>query len=434
MCGVTVLSAPSAAGGPSLPPACHADGRYNGRWSGQPPYVDGGAAAAPGPSSALRFVATAPSFVGEAAFLGPGELDAPQPPPTSPFVSARRRRSLSGGSDDAWEPDAGDVSDSSDGEYTSCSDAYDLGSPVREDRPPGGASDGGGGLSAGDVPGVSDGDLDDDSDALWAKRPVHLVEHPFEPRRALGAHVQRPGAPSSNPWTPLQVWKKFVPNQLLRLIVRETNSYAKYLQRCAKPTFLNESVAWPMKFLRHWKDIAKGELHVFLGLRYVFGMCSGLPLRIFWRTDSVFFNFPLVRGSMSRRRFEAISRCIHFVDSESPAAAGDDKFWKVRPLLDTLREKSLQHFQPGRNLAVDEQMQRCNNRMNPAKFCPPRKKVNGLKIWSICDSETGYMVTFRVAVHHREGHGGGAESLQYGPLSLHGQPLLEAGPGATLAG
>ena len=256
--------------------------------------------------------------------------------------------------------------------------------------------------SAGEADDSSDGVggySSDSSDSEWSHRDVEVEPHPFAPERVPGAHVRRGGGRYRQPWTPLDVWEEFLPRRLLRTIVTETNRYAEQLKVMPKPSYVRGPGPWPMKFLANWTPVNEEELRAFFGLRYIFGLIGMPSVRNYWRTNSFAFHFPRLAAVMPRARFEAISRCLHFVDNARADELSSDKFWKVRPLLDALLKASKKNFQPWVNLAVDEQMQTCNNSTCPQRFCPPRKKTNGIKIWSICDTQTGYMVTFRMAVH-----------------------------------
>ena len=227
---------------------------------------------------------------------------------------------------------------------------------------------------------------------VWAQEQLQQVVLPFTAVAGPLLRARRGGV-----WTPMAVWCEFVPRGILALIVRETNRYAEQLRVMPKPTFARADHPWPPRFLDAWKDLSVRELKAFLGLSYAFGLIKAPRLRDYWSTTKMFFNFPLLSRVMSRDRFFVIKRCLHFVDNVDAGVDHEDPFYKVRPLLASLHERSRELYQPGMNLAIDEQMQTCNNRTCGQVFRPPRKKTNGIKIWSICESGTGYLCTFRVA-------------------------------------
>ena len=227
---------------------------------------------------------------------------------------------------------------------------------------------------------------------VWRGRPLRRPAHPFTARTGQDLPRRR------GLWTPLAVWMKFTGPSILQLIVRETNLYAAQLRRMDRPRFVRDDHPWPPRFLDKWQILDVPELRVFLGLSYGFGLVRLPRVRDYWSRSKFFYQFPSVRGCMSRNRFLAIKRCLHFVNIEDPLLDVLDPFYKVRPLLKSLLDKSRRWYHAGQNLALDEMMQCCHNRSCPrVVFRPPRKKTNGLKIWAICEAQTGYCCSFRVA-------------------------------------
>ena len=234
----------------------------------------------------------------------------------------------------------------------------------------------------------------------WGHNRVTRVVREFTGTQ--GPRIRMAGARGRASWTPLAVWRKFVPLAVLRLIADETNRYADQVARSPRHAFVRAGRPWPPVFIRRWEELRVPELKAFLGLCYCFGALEVPAARHYWRTNAWMFQFPHIRAIMSRQRFEDIRRCLHFFNNEDGDFRDRDPFYKVRPLLDSLFHASKKNYQPGQNLAVDEQMQTCNNRTCPEGFHPPRKKTNGIKIWSICESGTGYMVSFRIARRKRQ--------------------------------
>ena len=52
--------------------------------------------------------------------------------------------------------------------------------------------------------------------------------------------------------------------------------------------------------------------------------------------------------------FEVIMKCLHFKDNNK--LDKNDKYSKIRPLLDHLEEKFIQHFIPSQTISRDEAM------------------------------------------------------------------------------
>jgi len=61
-----------------------------------------------------------------------------------------------------------------------------------------------------------------------------------------------------------------------------------------------------------------------------------------------------VSNAMRRDRFMQICRFIHCVDSTKINAW--DKAWKIRPLMNMMKDKCLENVVPQKHLAYDESM------------------------------------------------------------------------------
>lgn len=72
--------------------------------------------------------------------------------------------------------------------------------------------------------------------------------------------------------------------------------------------------------------------------------------RYYWQNATDMRN-ELVYNAMRRPRFETICRFLHFVDNNDIKA--DDKYWKLRPLTNLLKESFLKHYVPEQNMSYD---------------------------------------------------------------------------------
>ena len=81
-----------------------------------------------------------------------------------------------------------------------------------------------------------------------------------------------------------------------------------------------------------------------------------------------------------------------------------DKLYKVRFLLDHLKSHFSANFIPNGNFTVDESMVKWKGRLSWRQFMPNKPIRFGIKIWSLCDSLTGYMYNFQVYTGKVDGH------------------------------
>ena len=100
---------------------------------------------------------------------------------------------------------------------------------------------------------------------------------------------------------------------------------------------------------------------------------------------------------LSRRRFEEIKRFIHFNNNSRMAPSGDDNFdrlFKVRPLLDHLREKYNSITMP-QTLCIDEQMIPFKGKSALKQYIPSKPHKYGYKVFILC-SNKGIIHDFEV--------------------------------------
>ena len=133
--------------------------------------------------------------------------------------------------------------------------------------------------------------------------------------------------------TPAEMFELFFDEDMYNLIVEETNKYAVY---CNKPD----------------PQITHLEIKVFLGILMASGYNSTTP-RQYWHNPHIEDNQSII-NAMDRDRFDEIAKCLHFRDNHEVDES--DKFCKVKPFLDILRNNFAKYFIPAQNLNYDEKL------------------------------------------------------------------------------
>lgn len=138
--------------------------------------------------------------------------------------------------------------------------------------------------------------------------------------------------------------------------------------------------------------ITKEEFKVFIAILILSGYNSLPSERLYW--DSEYdVNNALVTNAMRRDRFIQIKRCLHFVDNKHVHKT--DKMWKLRPLMDILRSKFIEHFQPEQDLSYDESMIAYYGKHGCKQFIRGKPIRFGFKMWCL-NTSTGYLINFDV--------------------------------------
>lgn len=88
------------------------------------------------------------------------------------------------------------------------------------------------------------------------------------------------------------------------------------------------------------------------------GMNRLPSLDLYWPTD-LYFGNQGIKKVMPKNRFKKLSSFLHFNDATQEVARGNpgyDYLYKIRPVLNYVREKCDASFSPTKNLSVDEDM------------------------------------------------------------------------------
>lgn len=137
--------------------------------------------------------------------------------------------------------------------------------------------------------------------------------------------------------SPLQYFKQFFSEDILDIIVGQTNLYAIQCD-ANKPL-----------------SLTRKELEQFLG-RVLYMSLFGLPgTRMFWNKAC---RVSQVADTMTLNRWEAIKKSLHFSVNEERQEENDDPLHKIRLAMQSLTHLTSKPMSipMGEKLAVDEQM------------------------------------------------------------------------------
>jgi len=97
---------------------------------------------------------------------------------------------------------------------------------------------------------------------------------------------------------------------------------------------------------------------------------------------------------MSRNRFLAINQFLHFANNS--LNPGNDKLFKIRSVIEHLKEKFCESFVPNRLIAIDESLLLWKGRLGWKQYIPKKRSRFGIKTFELCDSKTGYLWNYIV--------------------------------------
>lgn len=100
---------------------------------------------------------------------------------------------------------------------------------------------------------------------------------------------------------------------------------------------------------------------------------------------------------MPRDRYIQILSDLHFVDNKQKLTA---RQYKVEKVLELIKGKIMTHFYPYKNIVVDESMVlfRRLGRLGFKQYIKTKKNGFELKLYVLCDCETGIVLDFIVYI------------------------------------
>ena len=180
---------------------------------------------------------------------------------------------------------------------------------------------------------------------------------------------------------PYDFFSLLFPEELWDVLVEQTNIYVAQKQR----------KSW-------FNDTNKDEMKAFVGALFFMAVPSIPNFDHYFSRDWV-FAVPAIQNVFTRNRFWQLWQNFHLADNSrqpAPTDEGYDKLYKLRPMINVMREKFKQAYNIGQHICVDEHMVKGKGK-NPFKQYLPMKPIKrGTKIWELACSCCGYLYDFQV--------------------------------------
>ncbi|RVE47894.1 hypothetical protein evm_007408 [Chilo suppressalis] len=178
-------------------------------------------------------------------------------------------------------------------------------------------------------------------------------------------------------------------------IVQQTNKYAQ-----GYATHLLETGQMgPNSRINRWCDTNVDEVYTYLAIVIAMGIIVKPRLNTYWNRSADIFQSHGFAAHMSLRRFELLSKCLHFNNNDhnlrnlTPPQA---KLFKISPILDHLNDRFQSLYYMDRNIALDESLTQWKGWLNFKQYIPNKAAQVGIKTYEVCDSRSGYLWRFEV--------------------------------------
>lgn len=183
---------------------------------------------------------------------------------------------------------------------------------------------------------------------------------------------------------PLEYFQLFFDNDILSYIAQETNRYASEFFEYADLT--------PSSRALKWKETDSNEVKRFLALLLLQGVVQKPVEKFFWSKRPILCT-PFFGSVMSQPRYGLLMKFIHFEDSSS-FDANSHPHPKLRKIYD-IQSKLVTKFQdvytPEKNVSIDESLMAYKGRLSWKQFIPSKRSRFGIKLYQLCESESGYI-------------------------------------------
>jgi hypothetical protein len=220
-------------------------------------------------------------------------------------------------------------------------------------------------------------------------RDSYIPSMSFRPSPQVG--FQLPA--TENKWSAYNLFSMFLSQQILQVIVNNTNAYA------ARLTTKLITFCWS-------KLLTVREFLAFISIIYFMGLVDVPNIKDYWKHDN-FFGQDFVRQSgMSRSRFLNILAALHISDLDEDAEndrkkkSGKqyDPLFKVKPLLNEIEVACHTFYNPGQDISIDERMVASKGRFGMKQYIKDKPVKWGFKLWVLACSKTGYTYKFDVYI------------------------------------
>lgn len=187
---------------------------------------------------------------------------------------------------------------------------------------------------------------------------------------------------------PYDFFKLFLTDEIINLIVIETNRYGSQMKERART--LKSRIS-------RWYETDDNEIETFLGLLLWMGLCHFPCMSDYWSKDPIYHCN--VNKYMSRNRFELLLRVLHFSDNDNNAQVDNnapiDKLRKIRPLVDLLVDRFRYVMTPTENVCIDETLVPFRGRIGFRQYIKNKRHKFGIKLYKLCVSN-GYTYDLQI--------------------------------------
>ena len=198
--------------------------------------------------------------------------------------------------------------------------------------------------------------------------------------------------------------------------------FSLFFDNDMKNMIIEQSLLYSVHRNNHRFKLSCSDLEKFIGVILLSGYHTIQREDDMWNREED-LGIPMVYNNITRQNYRDIKRYIHFVDNNVDLSTVNDKFWKVRPLLDSVNRVLNQFGSFCRNVSVDEQMLPYYGFHSCKQFIRGKPLRFGYKAWAM-SCEHGY--PFYVEIYQGKSNNIASNQSEYGNLGVGGNVVLNA--------
>lgn len=156
-------------------------------------------------------------------------------------------------------------------------------------------------------------------------------------------------------------------------------------------------------FKEKWCDLDSNIFQAYVGLLLLAGVyrSNGESTKSLWDKET---GRSIFRATMSLETFCMISRVVRFDEkSTRQERRRNDKLAAVRNIWEKWIEVLPKLYYPNENVTVDEQLVAFRGRFPFKQYIPSKPAKYGIKIWTLCDSDTSYVLKAQIYTGKEQG-------------------------------
>lgn len=180
---------------------------------------------------------------------------------------------------------------------------------------------------------------------------------------------------------PIEYFQLFFDNELIDLIVEETNRYATTKAQRPFSRYAR---------MQYWSDCSSEDMKALLGVIINMGLNSRPDITDYFSRDWT-QRMPFFSDVFSKDKFLLLFWNLHF-------AMADSKFKdsRIKPVLEKINLKCRVHYLPSSRVAVDASTILFKGRFGSTVFNPLKPVKRGMKAFVLADSSNGYVFGFKL--------------------------------------